>query len=166
MNCACGCGQDAGVTIATGGGYTEGKPKSFIKGHSNKGRRSTHCKCGLPRTPENTNKAGYCRACCNAAQERHRERNPLSSRGTHLFARYGVTKEEFEAQLKKQDHKCLICGVFMDYSNRATTPNLDHDHSTGKFRGVLCHYYNVALGNFKDSVGLLERAVRYLKETQ
>lgn len=164
--CACGCGQDAGVSINTGGGYVEGEPRVYVWGHSTKGRRSTHCKCGLPRTPENTMKSGYCKICARKGSERWRERNPTGSRGNHLLSRYGITKEQFETQLEKQENKCLICMVVMDYSSRATTPNLDHDHVTGKFRSILCHHCNVALGSFKENIELLEKAIQYLKETQ
>ena len=43
---------------------------------------------------------------------------------------------------------------------------LDHDHVTGEYRGFLCHDCNRALGNFKDSVPMLESAIKYLLGTK
>jgi len=40
---------------------------------------------------------------------------------------------------------------------------MDHDHETGKFRGMLCHHCNRGLGNFKDKIENLEKAIEYLK---
>ena len=133
----------------------------------NKGRKSTHCKCGLPRTPENTNASGYCKVCSNAAQARWRELHPHAERGKHYPYRYGVTKEQFDAQCELQGNRCAVCFVEFDYSHRETTPNLDHKHDvTQKFRGVLCHCCNTGLGLFGDSIAKLRNAIQYLEKTQ
>jgi hypothetical protein len=135
---------------------------------ANKGQRSTHCKCGLPRTSENTNANGYCIACSNAAQARWRERQPVGyDRGKHYQRKYNVSKEQFAAQVTKQDNKCAICHVVFDYADKATTPALDHAHDgAGKFRGALCHMCNTGLGLFRDNLEFLHSAIRYLEETQ
>ena len=133
----------------------------------NKGKRSTHCKCGLPRTPENTNKAGYCKTCAKAGSERYKRKHPYAERGKHFQRKYGVSKDQFDAQVLKQGNKCAVCRVVFDYNAKTTTPTLDHAHDEpGKFRGVLCHRCNTGLGLFRDCVQFLQSAINYLKETQ
>ncbi len=74
-------------------------------------------------------------------------------RNAHYKKRYGITSKEAD-NLKKE---CELCG---------TTKNLhiDHNHETNKARGVLCDLCNKGLGQFKDSVENLEKAIKYLKE--
>ena len=56
---------------------------------------------------------------------------------------------------------CECCGRLF-----ITTPNLDHDHFTGKFRGWLCSQCNTALGLLGDSRDVLEKAIAYLGRAQ
>jgi len=72
--------------------------------------------------------------------------------------------------LKKQEF-CDICGGndIAGSRNNVHVGKLyalvmDHDHQTGKFRGMLCHHCNRGLGNFKDNIENLEKAILYLKE--
>lgn len=74
-----------------------------------------------------------------------------------LKAAYGITLEQKEAMAESQGGRCKICGVVM------TCAHVDHNHETGKIRGLLCYRCNHALGLFKDSVASLEAAVAYLK---
>lgn len=66
---------------------------------------------------------------------------------------YGISKEEYN--LLMEEGKCAICGS-------TEKLRLDHDHNTGKIRGVLCHWCNVGLGHFKDNLDLLIKAREYL----
>jgi len=54
---------------------------------------------------------------------------------------------------------CAICQCPRD----GISLSIDHDHETGLARGFLCRQCNIALGHFKDSIDLLERAIAYLK---
>ncbi len=65
---------------------------------------------------------------------------------------FGITQEEYDHYLS---NPCSICGSEGDLV-------LDHCHSTGKIRGPLCRQCNAALGLFKDSANLLEKAKEYL----
>ena len=58
--------------------------------------------------------------------------------------------------------RCLICKC--DLPERLASRHLDHDHETGKIRGVLCIDCNHGLGKFRDEPDLLLRAVVYLRE--
>ena len=80
---------------------------------------------------------------------------------------FGITDEDFNTLLEKQNHKCAICGVDHDYY-RSYTQNgrrfaVDHNHKTGEIRGLLCDKCNRGIGYFKDSEQLLSCAILYLK---
>lgn len=77
--------------------------------------------------------------------------------------RYGLSKEDYAFMLKEQDHKCKICGKDELDSARQRL-NVDHCHTTGRIRGLLCHTCNVGLGMFKEDPDLLAVAINYLKE--
>lgn len=70
------------------------------------------------------------------------------------------TPDSWEKQFQLQNGLCAICSVAIDESISHT----DHNHITGKFRGLLCANCNKALGLFKDSWEVLEKASKYLKE--
>jgi len=81
------------------------------------------------------------------------------SRHCHLKRRYGIGADEAVALLDSQLGKCAIC----DCSLSEKTAHVDHDHTTGAVRGVLCFNCNGGLGQFKDDPWRLLRAVDYLK---
>ena len=69
---------------------------------------------------------------------------------------YGLKPKDVEQMFKDQDGRCLIC------ERRGARMEIDHNHKTGKVRGLLCSRCNGALGQFLDDKGLLLKAVRYL----
>jgi hypothetical protein len=81
-----------------------------------------------------------------------------SVRKWYLKTTYGLTPEEYSDMYLKYDGKCYICLEKKDYYL-----HVDHDHSTGKIRGLLCHGCNNALGLLKDSKESLLRAIEYLE---
>ena len=83
-------------------------------------------------------------------------------RAYDLKRRYGITIEEYDQMLEDQGHRCKICRT--DEPGGKGRFHLDHCHSTGKIRGLLCSSCNHGLGHFKDNVLLLEQAIRYLNE--
>lgn len=78
---------------------------------------------------------------------------------------YGITVEEFKLMETAQNGMCAICGKMNNISRHGSRKDLcvDHDHETGRIRGLLCAHCNVALGNFRDSIENLENAIRYLR---
>lgn len=74
---------------------------------------------------------------------------------------YGITEGEYLNILEEQEHKCKICDTHQRELPRRLA--VDHNHETGKVRGLLCDSCNRALGLFKDSVTILEEATEYLK---
>jgi hypothetical protein len=92
-------------------------------------------------------------------------RNPEKTReyvraGT-IKHRYGLTRAQHAALYLAQNYRCAICGVEQTQGKRRF--GVDHDHVTGKVRGLLCHYCNAMLGHGRDRIELLEAAIEYLK---
>lgn len=80
-----------------------------------------------------------------------------------LKRNYGIDTEQYNQLLKIQEHSCLVCGTHQDALPRALC--VDHDHDTGKVRGLLCDACNRGIGLLKDNQVILNRAIRYLKGT-
>ncbi len=88
-----------------------------------------------------------------------------TKRRSQLQATYGLTEEDYEAMDEVQGHACAICDGQDDRVREDGTPyplSVDHDHSTNRIRGLLCHRCNTALGLFKEDLNALRRAVEYL----
>lgn len=73
---------------------------------------------------------------------------------------YGLSHEQFEEMLKKQENKCALCERSFDEAKVF----VDHCHSVGNVRGLLCPACNTALGLIKDDLGWLAKAKQYLTE--
>lgn len=79
------------------------------------------------------------------------------------FRQSGWRPEDYEKAFIEQHARCAICGCDLN-SSRYTRFAGDHDHKTGKLRGLLCTNCNTALGLMKDSILRLQSAVEYLKK--
>jgi len=73
---------------------------------------------------------------------------------------YGITLAQYDDMLEQQDYKCAICGNEDEVEGRKLA--VDHCHTTGKVRGLLCGKCNRGLGLFYDNKALLEKAIKYL----
>lgn len=71
---------------------------------------------------------------------------------------YGISEDEFDQMMTNQEGKCYICKG----DNGSIALCIDHDHLTGKVRGLLCNKCNRGLGLFSDDLVLLKRAMNYL----
>lgn len=78
-------------------------------------------------------------------------------RGWELKQKYGITLEEHDQLLEDFNHSCGICGADKDLC-------VDHCHSSGVVRGILCRKCNLSIGQLGDSAEMLFRAFTYLKE--
>jgi len=94
-----------------------------------------------------------------AAKNRWRasEAGKQAQRASHLRHTYGLTPEQFTDMVLAQGGHCAICG------RAPKRLMVDHDHATGRVRGLLCGRCNSALGTFGDTVEGLMRAVAYLQ---
>lgn len=96
------------------------------------------------------------------AQERINSRKRDWHADTML--KYGITKVEYNAMLSVVPG-CAICGRLPGATNGGRRLAVDHDHDTGRVRGLLCESCNNGLGRFKDNPQLLTAAAEYLKGT-
>jgi hypothetical protein len=100
-----------------------------------------------------------------AAQLKTRQRYDHTPKGlerqrrNHLKISYGITVEDYIKLFNLQHGRCIIC------SEKPTKRRLsvDHDHKTGKIRGLLCHKCNMILGYSNDSPLILQEAIHYLE---
>jgi hypothetical protein len=83
----------------------------------------------------------------------------LQERAAHLKRKYGITIEQYDAMLEAQGGGCFICGR---PPREDISLHVDHDHSTGKIRGILCFCCNNALADFQEDPILLAKAAAYL----
>lgn len=74
----------------------------------------------------------------------------------------GMTYEIYEQMLEEQNHKCAVC--LTDQSLLKKNLGVDHNHSTGEPRGLLCDACNRAIGYLKESKHLFNAAVQYLEK--
>jgi len=86
---------------------------------------------------------------------------PCGNRRSTIRKKYGLSWDDYIALKKQQDNKCGVCKQEL---SEKTQIDVDHSHSSGKVRGLLCHRCNVGLGFFKDDLEYLESAVNYLKK--
>lgn len=109
-----------------------------------------------------------CRTCVNEDQRRWHERNVEAKQKFHLKYTFGITAEQYAAMLSEQGGVCAICKERETFTRNGKRRQLcvDHCHSTGRNRGLLCGKCNVALGYFLDSQELLQSAIAYLSRHQ
>ena len=79
-----------------------------------------------------------------------------------LMLLYGITLDTYNKMLKRQHHKCKICGIHEKHCDTALA--VDHNHETGSVRALLCRHCNTGLGQFRDRQEFLLKAVDYLNE--
>lgn len=98
-----------------------------------------------------------CSKLCSSALYR-RGMAPSKRRAYALRYTYGLTEQQWSDMFYKQGEKCAVCRLTLDVSETAT----DHDHATGKVRGILCRKCNLGLGYFDDDQEKLRFAAEYL----
>ncbi len=102
----------------------------------------------------------------NASSMKWAKNNPTRARFYHIKSKYNLTQDEYNDLLTKQNYVCAICfkpeSATHSKSRKVAPLSIDHNHETGKVRGLLCHKHNLAIGAFNDDVVLLESARQYL----
>jgi hypothetical protein len=104
---------------------------------------------------------GECKKCLNKRRQQRRANNTNEVR-KKLAKRYNLSHEEYMQLHQLQGGKCRICGK--PEVNLGRLLSVDHNHKTGKVRGLLCFKCNTAIGLLLDSKSLLEKALRYLSD--
>lgn len=105
-----------------------------------------------------------CKECCNIRSKKWAKENPEKvkekRRKQRLKQKYGITVEQYNEMFKQQKGLCAIC----KQEHKRRPLNVDHDHSTGAVRKLLCDKCNMALGLINDSKDILKEMIRYLDE--
>jgi hypothetical protein len=121
--------------------------------------------------------ASYCKPCHNKRGRESKIKNHGGTRHYHLKRRYGIGADVVESMVRAQWGVCAIC-------ERPNPQHVDHDHTSGEVRGILCFNCNAGLGqpgrtshrrrwggnellpvHFKDDIATMRKAITYLKET-
>lgn len=112
-----------------------------------------------------------CKACCSTRAQQWFADNPdraaASRRRHNLASNYGLTEEDYKELLRQQGGVCAICGNDEPNEHGRTGTkfrlSVDHCHTTGRVRGLLCQKCNRAIGLLNDSADLLRKAIGYLE---
>ena len=80
-------------------------------------------------------------------------------KSSQYFATYGITLEDYNLMFEEQKGECAIC-----FEKPTKKLYVDHCHTTGKVRGLLCQHCNFVLGQAKDNEQILLNAITYLQE--
>lgn len=92
-----------------------------------------------------------------AARQRYRATHPKADRAAHIRRKYGMSLEDERRMYDEQDGLCSIC------RNHEDKLHIDHDHTTGRVRGLLCENCNKGIGFLNDDVETLHSAIDYLE---
>jgi len=93
---------------------------------------------------------------------RWRARNPNRTKDTCLRRKYGITFDDYTLMLQEQSNCCAICKGLAGQRGFV----VDHDHETGKVRGLLCTTCNLMLGSSYDDPAILMDGIAYLEESK
>jgi Autographiviridae endonuclease VII len=147
------------ITEKTCTGCGETKPLEAFSRH-NKLRDGRHTRCMVCRREEP--RVVY-KDWTPEQRQKHRERV--------MLCRYGLTMDVLNDLYESQEGCCAICGTWGErpvptdeVARKRATLCVDHDHDTGRVRGLLCRNCNSALGKLGDSVDRLVKAAAYLVE--
>lgn len=94
----------------------------------------------------------------NAYRREHYAKNKHLYRNQMYKMRYGITLEEYDAMLREQGGVCAICKK----TDNSRELAVDHSHTTGAVRGLLCKQCNIMLGQIESAPGILDSAKEYL----
>lgn len=138
---------------ANGDCYTCYTRKYVAKRRKVKPKNSTKARCH----PEREHVAkGLCDKCYMKNYSIRYKRDKGKSRKYSLEYNYGISVEEYEAMYSSQNGKCLMC------EQKLEALSVDHDHSNGKIRGLLCNKCNLLLAQIEKYPAIIENTRKYL----
>lgn len=113
-----------------------------------------------------------CKNCAHSETKAWREKqSPERLKHLYLTNTYGLSYKDFTDMLELQEYRCRVCSRTLEVSIearqlKASSAVVDHDHITGKVRGILCNECNRGLGYFHDNKESLMNAIKYLTEQE
>ena len=96
------------------------------------------------------------KSCCKECTPQ----DPIAKRASHYKSTYGITIEDYDRMLAEQGGKCAICPRTNPVNGGRF--HVDHDHNTGKIRGLLCSNCNTSIGLAQDNPEILISAAHYI----
>ena len=136
------------------------KPASYCKDCHQELSAAQYQKSKAKRYAQNAAWREANRETWNAYSRNWEVRNPRARLTIRLRNRYGITADDYESLLETQGDACAICG---GHERNGTLFSVDHDHETGRVRGLLCRTCNAAIGLFQERIDLIEAALLYLR---
>lgn len=148
--------------------------------------RWQHLPCARCQEGERVHGQSYCKGCLSETRRARRKRTdpavlkdrrrrdydrerakktPDQLRDDRYRWKFGITLDDYHKMLEKQDGRCGICKS-TEAGGRWGTFAVDHCHTTGKVRGLLCSNCNNGIGKLGDTVEALESALDYLRRSQ
>lgn len=129
-------------------------------------------------------KRAQCKSCVKIVKQKYfhanRERelkklkdwkvnNPDKVKAANIRNLYGIDSAQYKSLIDSQSNCCAICNKHQSENitdkrnNKIRDLSVDHDHSTGAVRGLLCYHCNLAVGMLKDSIVIAQSLVEYLR---
>jgi len=105
-------------------------------------------------------KRGNCKKCVSDYQKKYAALHLNERRNDRLKRQYGITLDDYNEIFFSQEGKCIGC--LRDQSEFKRAFAVDHDHKTGRIRGLLCEDCNTAIGKLLDSPEILRRLANYI----
>lgn len=117
----------------------------------------------------NQMKSGYhswCDSCIKSYNRLHNKKRALKRREEYIKSKYGIDEAAYNRLFKEQNGRCAICRQEESIIRNGRKINLaiDHSHSKGNIRGLLCKRCNTVLGSLEDNIDLFKSAINYLSK--
>lgn len=111
-------------------------------------------------------KVSHCKKCVSKKFKKGWSEG--KGRNAVYMKKFGISLDDYDSMLSFQGGSCAICKTKdpVGHGRKNKRFSVDHDHKTGKVRGLLCHHCNVGIGSMMDDVKILKSAIRYLEENK
>ena len=127
-----------------------------------------HCfRCKSFKPVSSFRQHAWCRDCQKSYNLMHKSKIKATyeqNRRRRLKTKFNITESQYAEILKSQNGRCAICQIDRNANFKSFV--VDHDHSNGKVRGLLCMNCNTAIGQFRESIDNLMRAADYIARHQ
>lgn len=127
-------------------------------------REASRASCRKYRNAHLAERRESSRLCVQRIRKERPQVVHVQARQSLLFTKYGMTMADYDRMFAEQNGVCAACGKEQTHS-RVHNGYLcvDHDHTTGKTRGLLCRKCNIALGHVDDDVEILKKLIEYIQ---
>ena len=119
--------------------------------------------CFYTNRSKNDGFASECKVCSRLKALKYHHSNSIKVKNGNRKRRYGIDNNQYDALLISQNGKCAICKIAAEESSKKQL-FIDHCHSSGKVRGLLCHHCNLVIGQARDDLEILTNSIEYLRK--